>query len=436
MPIKSKALIEVVEFDSIAAEIGVQPGDEIVSINGEKLKDLIDYQFAVADEEVNIVFRRPSGEEWTAEIEKEFDDDLGIGFESAVFDGIMPCHNACVFCFVDQMPPGMRDTLYVKDDDYRLSFLYGNFITLTNLAEEDFQRIIRLHLSPLYISVHTTDPVLREGILGQPHAAHIMVALKRLIDAGIELHTQIVLCPMLNDQDHLDRTIAELSGLGTGVLSIAIVPVGLTDYRNNLYPLRGFTQEEASDVVQQIETWQQKFMGELGQALVYVADEFYLVAGLEIPAYELYGDFPQLENGVGLTRLFMQNWEVALHDVPREISQPRKVTLVGGVSSARVVQPLLEMLNIKKLVTQFVTVTNNFFGNGVTVSGLLTGRDIITALQDIELGDVVIIPGSTLKQGSEVFLDDLTVTDVARELQVPVQIAYGPEELLDIIIGI
>lgn len=436
MPIIPKTLIEVVEPGSIAAELGVQPGDEIVSINGEILKDLIDYQFAVTDEVINVVFKRPSGEEWTAEIEKEFDDDLGIGFESAVFDGIKPCHNACVFCFVDQMAPGMRSTLYVKDDDYRLSFLYGNFITLTNLTEEDFNRITRLHLSPLYVSVHTTSPALRESMLQQSVASNIMVDLKRLVDAGIDLHTQIVLCPGLNDQEQLEQTITDLSELGPSILSIAIVPVGLTKYRDNLFPLRGFTPEEAATVIRQVDKWQQRFMQEFGDPLVYLSDEFYLTARQEIPPYDYYGDFPQIENGVGLTRMFIHKWQAAVCDAPCELAEVRKVTLVGGVSGARVLEPLLEKLHIKNLTTQFVTVTNNYFGSGVTVTGLLTGRDILRALQDADLGDVVIIPGNTLKQGTELFLDDLSVADIAAVLPVPVHIAYGPEELLDQVLGL
>jgi putative radical SAM enzyme (TIGR03279 family) len=430
-----KALVETVLPGSIAAEIGIKPGDEIVSINGEILTDLIDYQYAMADETITIRVRRSNGEEWEAEIEKDYDDDLGIGFASAVFDTIRRCHNACVFCFVDQMPPGMRSTLYVKDDDYRLSFLYGNFITLTNLCEEDFVRIERLHLSPLYVSVHTTDPLLRKKMLSQPKAEQIMPQLQRLIAAGIDVHTQIVLCPALNDGENLTKTLNDLGSLGQGVLSVAIVPVGLTQFREKLFPLRGFTSAEASKVINQVKPWQKKFSEEYGEPLIYLSDEFYLAAGLEIPQSEEYGDFPQIENGVGLTRLFIEDWYRAWEQIPQKVFQKRKVTLVGGISGARVMEPLLAKLKIDNINIQFITIANSFFGQGVTVTGLLTGRDIIETLKYKDLGDAVIIPGITLKHGEEVFLDDMTVAEVAKEILVSVEVAHNPEELVKKILG-
>lgn len=426
-----EAIVETVIPGSIAAEIGIYPGDKILAINDQQLQDLIDYQYAAAEEFLNIRIKRPDGQIWTAEIEKDYDDDLGIGFSSAVFDGIRRCHNACVFCFVDQMPKGMRPTLYVKDDDYRLSFLYGNFITLTNLTEEDYARISRMRMSPLYISVHTTDPFLRKKMLRQPKATEIMTGLKRLIDGGTDIHTQIVLCPGLNDGEYLEKTIRDLSELGPAILSIAIVPVGLTKQRDNLFPLRSFTPEEATAVIAQVVPWQHKFMEEYGEALVYLADEFYLAAGAAIPDYAHYADFPQLENGVGLVRLFMEKWELALQKLPVNIVQPRKVSIVAGISAARVLAPLLAKLKVGNLTTQLIPVENRFFGEEVTVTGLLTGQDIIDKLKNADLGDVVIIPGTSLRQGDEVFLDDLTVADVAQKVPVPLQVAYEPEELLE-----
>lgn len=426
-----EAIVETVIPGSIAAEIGIHPGDEILAINDQKLQDLIDYQYAAAEEFLNIRIRRPDGQIWTAEIEKDYDDDLGIGFSRAVFDGIRRCHNACVFCFVDQMPQGMRSTLYVKDDDYRLSFLYGNFITLTNLTEEDYARILRLHMSPLYISVHTTDGRLRKKMLRQPKAAEIMTGLKRLIDGGTDIHTQIVLCPGLNDGAHLEETIRDLSALGPAVLSIAIVPVGLTKHRANLCPLRSFTPKEAAAVIAQVAPWQHKFREEYGEALVYLADEFYLAAGAAIPDYDHYTDFPQLENGVGLVRLFMEKWEAARQRLPASLAQPRKVSVVAGPSATRVLAPLLAELTVENLTTRLITVENRFFGEEVTATGLLTGQDIIDKLKNADLGDAVIIPGTSLRQGDEVFLDDLTVADVAAKVPVPLQVAYDPEELLE-----
>lgn len=431
MPSTLQPIVETVIPGSIAEEIGMKPGDEIVSINDQQLQDLIDYQYLVADEIINIVVRRPDGHVWTVEIEKEYDDDLGIGFASAVFDTIQRCHNACLFCFVDQMPKGMRTTLYVKDDDYRLSFLYGSFITLTNLQDADFARIMRLHLSPLYISVHTTDAALRQKMLRQYKAADIMPALKRLIESGIDVHTQIVLCPGINDGEHLDKSISDLSNLGPGILSIAIVPVGLTKYREHLFPLRTFTVQESADVVKQVQVWQNKFFEQYGEALVYLADEFYLAAGIDVPDYDHYGDFPQIENGVGLARLFLDKWTECIKDIPQELAQPRKVSIVTGISGARVLGPLLKKLQVGNLTAQLIPVQNRFFGENVTVTGLLTGKDIIDCLKNTELGDIVILPGITLRQEEKVFLDDLTVADIAKAISVPIYIADSPEELLD-----
>lgn len=430
-----KAIVETVAPGSIAAEIGINPGDEILTINGQRLQDLIDYQYGISDEMINIAVKRPDGHVWTAELEKDYDEDLGVGFASAVFDKIRSCHNACLFCFVDQMPPGMRQTLYVKDDDYRMSFLYGNFITLTNLRDEDFARILRLRLSPLFVSVHTTDGALRQKMLRQPRAADIMPGLKRLVDAGIDIHAQIVLCPGINDGASLDNTLRDLSHLGPGILSIAIVPVGLTNHREGLFPLRLFSAQEAAAVIEQVKPWQRKFAEEYGEAMVYVADEFYLTAGQALPDYEHYGDFPQIENGVGLSRMFIEQWDRAVEKVPRDISQLRKVSIVAGVSGARVLAPLLEKLKVGNVTTQLITVKNDYFGEQVTVSGLLTGRDILKAIKNADAGDAVIIPGSALRKGEAVFLDGLSLEGLRREVPVPILVADEPEELLRQILG-
>ncbi|MCX7779821.1 MAG: DUF512 domain-containing protein [Negativicutes bacterium] len=423
-------IISRVISGSIADEMGLTAGDKIVSVNGKTIRDIIDLSFALAEEYVELIIEKANGEQELLEIEKDFDEDIGIEFESAVFDNVRQCANRCIFCFVDQMPKGMRESLYIKDDDYRLSFLYGNFITLTNLMSRDFERINRLHLSPLYVSVHTTDGKLRAEMLGNKQASNIMSQLSRLFDSGVEIHTQIVLCPGINDGYVLEKTIRDLYAATPNVLSLAIVPVGLTRYREGCYPLSVFNQEKAREVIVMVHRWQERCRQEIGSSFVYLSDEFYLSAGMEIPEANFYDGFPQLENGVGIVRNFLTEWEEVLAMKSDGYEMPLYLDVVCGVSAHKILEPLLRQLVIPNLIVRVIAVENVFFGSSVTVTGLLTGRDILDALQKQQgCRSGVIIPGIALRKGESVFLDGITPADLERELGTPVRIAYFAQDL-------
>lgn len=429
---KYEAIIAAVFPDSIASEIGLVPGDRLLAVNGQKISDIIDLSFALSDEEIILFVGKQDGEQEEIEIEKEYDEDLGIEFESAVFDGVKRCANHCVFCFVDQMPSGMRESLYVKDDDYRLSFLYGNFITLSNLTKTDIARIKKLHLSPLYVSVHTTDGPLRQKMLNLKRAGDIMQQIKDLLDAGIEIHTQVVLCPGINDGDNLQKTIQDLYQFYPNVLSMAIVPVGLTKYRENCHQLSAFTPEQASEVVDMVEKWQLLCRKERGISFVYLGDEFYLASGRSIPNYECYDGFPQLENGVGLVRNFLSEWQAAQENIQKfaGYSEPHYLDILCGLSAQKILQPLLENLKIKNLIIHVLGIENTFFGPHITVSGLLTGKDIISNLHNADQTRTgIIIPGASLRKGEDIFLDGITTAEMAEIFKVPVRVAYSASDL-------
>lgn len=373
--------VDNIQPNSIAEEMGVEPGDRLLAINGQAMEDFIDYRFLCADEYLEIQLLKKNGEEWILEVEKEYDEDLGITFSESTFDGIKRCQNRCIFCFVDQMPAGMRETLYVKDDDYRMSFLHGNFVTLTNVKEQDLARIIKLRLSPLYISVHSTNPELRSKMLNNPKAGQIMVQLKKLAEAGIEFHTQIVLCPGVNDGLELEQTLKDLTSLYPALLSVAIVPVGLTAFRQGLYNLQEFTPVEAKSLVAKITELQKQNLKRLKDPLVYLGDEFYLMAGETFPKTEVYGEFPQLENGIGMARLFLDDFEQLKSKLPLKLAKQGKITLATGVSGGKALQSVLaELKKIGNLEIDLQVVANNFFGTRVTASGLITGQDLIKAL--------------------------------------------------------
>jgi putative radical SAM enzyme (TIGR03279 family) len=426
-------IISKVMPESIADEIGLEQGDHLVAVDGQNIRDIIDLSFALADDCVEILIEKKNGEQEVFEIEKEYDEDLGIEFESAVFDGVRRCANKCIFCFVDQMAPGMRESLYVKDDDYRLSFLYGNFVTLTNLGPKDNKRISQLHLSPLYISVHTTNGILRKKMLNNKFADKIMEQLNELIANGVEMHTQVVLCPNINDGEELEKTISDLYALHPNVLSMAIVPVGLSRFRDNCYDLEVFNPEKALAVVQKVSSWQEKCRKVSGTSFVYLSDEFYLAANQPIPSYEMYDGFPQLENGIGLVRNFLAEWqEEAI--VTSGYSDPHYLDVVCGVSAQKILGPLLETINIPNLIIRVLPVENNFFGTDITVSGLLTGQDIINTLNDtagIRTG--VIIPGASLKKGESVFLDNMTCDQLEAHIAAPVRVAYSAKDLRELL---
>ena len=430
------AVISAVQPNSKAERAHLEPGDRLLRVNGAAVADLIDLSFALAEEQVELEVLKTSGKTVRLRIKKALDESMGFEFESAVFDRVRTCANKCLFCFVDQMPAGLRDTLYVKDDDYRMSFLYGNFVTMTNLTPADFDRIRRFHLSPLYVSVHTTNGELRRQMMGIPRAAEIMRQLREFVDAGIELHTQVVLCPGYNDGAELTRTIRELSELGPEVLSLAIVPVGLTRFRQACAPLRTFTPAESAAIVEEVAAWQAKFRAANGNSFVYLSDEFYLRAGREIPAEEFYDGYPQLENGIGLVRSFLTDWQEAsgcegLTPIPGMDGDP--VVAVSGTAFAPVLSGLLQPLSPAVRVE---AVVNDFFGPSVNVSGLLTGRDIAAHIRSLAVQpQLIVLPATTLRKNERVFLDGMTADELERELGVPVRIAAGAAELRSILAG-
>lgn len=427
-------LIAHVAPGSIAAEMELAPGDRLISINGTQVRDFIDLRFLETEENLSIEVITAGGEEWVLDVEKDYDQDLGLEFADGGFGRTTRCSNRCVFCFVDQMPPAMRKSLYIKDDDYRLSFWSGNFITLTNVGEQELERIARQRLSPLFISVHTTNPALRELMLGNKQAGLIMEQLKFLASAGIEMHAQVVLCPGINDGRELENTVADLAGLWPSVSSLAVVPVGLTQFRDSSYPLRTVTPAEAKQLVRWVTLKQDEFLDSLDNPFVFASDEFYLLAGEQVPPSELYAGFPQLENGVGLVRLFWEEWEEVEQDLPLEV-EPHEVSLATGVLGAMVMRQVAARLNtIKGLKVHLKTIENHFFGQGVTVTGLITGQDLINQIDSRMIGDLLVLPAVMLKQEEHLFLDDLTVTDVAEQLITRVAVVKGPRQLVDVLL--
>ena len=428
---RPQSLISSIKPGSPAERSGVQAGEYLLAVDDQPLRDIIDLSFAAAESTVTLTLGQTNGAERKVTIQKEIDEELGLVFESAVFDQVRRCANRCMFCFVDQMPEGLRESLYVKDDDFRLSFLYGNFITLTNFTELDFQRVLQLHLSPLYISVHTTDPELRVKMMNHIGAGNILDWLKRLTQAGIEVHTQIVLCPGINDGQALSKTFADLFAMAPLVRSMAIVPVGLTQFREGLHSLRTFLPAEASAVIDQVSAWQRECRKKMGAGFVYLGDEFYLRANRPIPPEEEYDGFPQLENGIGLVRNFLSEWQASSEFLTSDSSRP-PIAVLTGVSAASVIDPLLKEMSVSGREQFALPVINRFFGEAITVTGLLTGRDIIdtvklTKQEGKMLG--IILPGLALRKGTKLFLDGLSVQDVERETGCPVRIAYSAREL-------
>ena len=406
----SKGLVvAAVDVGSIAEEMEIQVGDRILAVNEEELNDIIDFQFGISDEEFTLLIEKINGELWELEIEKDPGEFLGLKLETISAEGLKLCRNNCAFCFVAQMPQGMRSTLYDKDDDYRLSITQGSFITLSNLSEEELMRIISLHLSPLYISVHAWNPEVRARLMGNPQAGKLPEQLQRLTEAGIIVHAQVVLIPEHNDGDVLTETIERLGELYPAVQSIAVVPVGLTRYREQLPTLRGFTVSEARQVLDQGERWQTKFFAQTGQHLVYFADEFYVLAGREFPEAGVYDEFPQLENGVGMARKFMTEVEAGWKQLPETISE-RHIHLITGTSAQGFFELLRDCLmkQVNGLKLSVHTIRNDFFGSSVTVAGLLTAQDIAVQIGDLK-GEEFLIPSVMLKADEDLFLDDQSV---------------------------
>ncbi|WP_196594684.1 DUF512 domain-containing protein [Pectinatus sottacetonis] len=426
-----------VNKNSLGEELGIKSGDLLLAVNGQKLIDIIDLSFALADEEIELLIEHTDGNQEIIAFDKDYDEELGVEFESAVFNGIRRCGNKCCFCFVDQVAPNMRSSLSVKDDDYRMSFLYGNFVTMTNMGIKDFERIQKLHLSPLYLSIHTTNPKLRISMMKSKRAGEILNQLDKLDAMDIKYHTQVVLCPGINDGSELDRTITDIDKHSDNALSIAIVPVGLTKYRDGCYPLQTFTKDTALTVIKQVEKWQNYFREKKGCTFVYLSDEFYLTADYPLPQSINYDGFPQLDNGIGLSRNFIDEWEKATQNyspVKKYYKDQLHLTIVCGKSAEKVLSPLLNSFKIDNLYINTLAIINNFFGPAVTVTGLLTGQDILTALQKQENScDGVILPSSALRTGENIFLDDYSLEELQKKYPHEIKVAADAKTLYELL---
>ncbi|MCR5627857.1 MAG: DUF512 domain-containing protein [Lachnospiraceae bacterium] len=421
---ENRHIVRSVIPGSIAEEAGIEPGDELISINGEPIEDIFDYQFLVEDEEPVLLLRKSDGEEWELDIEKDEDEEIGIIFENGLMDEYRSCTNKCIFCFIDQMPPGMRQTLYFKDDDSRLSFLQGNYVTLTNMSDHDIERIIKYRLEPINISFQTTNPELRVKMLNNRFAGESLKKAQILKEAGISMNGQIVLCKGVNDKEELERSIKDLTKLLPNLYSVSVVPVGLSKYRDGLYPLEKFTKEDAEEVIDLIHDWQDRLYPEYGTHFIHAADEFYVLAGRDVPAADTYDGYVQYENGVGMIRSFIDEFDEAFAELPEDESISRHVSLAGGLIMAPFIQDMTVRLRskLKNVQAVYYPIVNEFFGEDITVSGLLTGGDIIKQLKGKDLGEVLYLPENLLRAGETVLLDDVTLDDIERALQVKINI--------------
>lgn len=433
---RTRHYVTSVEPGSIADQLEIEIGDELLKINGTEIKDVFDYHYLVNDEYLLLLIRKKNGEEWELEIEKDYEEDLGIEFGDGLMDQYRSCRNKCVFCFIDQMPPGMRETLYFKDDDARLSFLQGNYITLTNMSDEDLNRIIFYKLSPINISVHTTNPDLRKQMLHNRFAGDALAKLKKLYENEILMNSQIVLCKGYNDGTELDRTISDLGAMQPYMQSLSVVPVGLTKYREGLANLSKFSKEDAIHVIKQVESWQQKFLKEYGTRFVHLSDEWYLTAELPIPEEEYYEGYGQIENGVGMIRSLVDEVTEAI-EAEEGDDRKKKISLATGVLAAPIIRDMVALINKKypNIDATVYTIQNDFFGRDITVAGLLTGQDIINQLKDKDLGEYLILPNVLLRQGEDVLLDDLRLPDLENALQIGIRIVQSDgQSLVDTIV--
>ncbi len=430
------ALIKDVAPGSIAAEVGLEPGDRLCSINGRDVADILDYQFAVGDTVLEIEIEKADGQSWVVDIEKEEDETLGVILDGFIFDKMKVCANRCVFCFVDQLPQNVRATLKIKDDDYRHSFLFGNFITLTNLKPADWDKILAMRLSPLYISVHAMHAEVRAQMLHNKKGALIKEGLERLCQAGIQLHTQIVLCPGINDGVILEETIEQLAGYYPGVQSIGVVPVGLSGHRQGLAELSPVSAEQAAILIDRVDNYQLNYRHQYGIGLVYLADEFYLRANHAIPDSSYYDGFEQMENGIGLIRLFWDEFSGLEKDLPEHV-EPREVHIVTGVSGAAVLQPIVHRLRqIDGLAVNLIPITNRFMGESITVTGLLTGQDIIAVLGKKYKGKNILLPEIILKADEDVLLDDISLAQITQATEAVIQVVpMQAQHLVEAVVG-
>ena len=424
---KKKAhIIKEIEIGSIAEELELAPGDELISINGTVIKDVLDYHYLIKDEELAVLIRKPDGEEWELDIEKDYDEDLGIVFEEGLMDEYRSCRNKCIFCFIDQMPPGMRETLYFKDDDARLSFLQGNYITLTNMSDEEIDRILFYKLSPINISVHTTNEELRCRMLHNRFAGSALDKIRRLKEGGITMNGQIVLCKGWNDGEELEKTIHDLAAYLPEMQSVSVVPVGLTKFREGLAKLEGFNREEALVVLDTIHRWQNIFLTHYGTRFIYASDEWYITAGLPIPEADTYEGYPQIENGVGLIRSLQEEFAEYFNELAGD-DRVREVSIATCDLAAPYINQLTQRLSTKypNVKVAVYTILNNYFGNEITVAGLITGGDITEQLNGQPLGEALLIPDVMLRNGETVLLDDVTVEEMENSLQTKIRIVQS-----------
>ena len=420
---KTEHVIKKVDEGSIAWEMEIEPGDVLLKINDEEIEDIFDYQFMIQEEYIEVLVQKPDGEEWLLEIDKDEQEDLGIEFENGLMDDYRSCHNKCIFCFIDQMPKGMRETLYFKDDDSRLSFLQGNYVTLTNMSEHDVNRIIKYHLGPINISFQTMNPELRCMMLHNRFAGDALKKVDLFYEAGIEMNGQIVLCKGINDGKELDFSIRELTKYYPCLQSVSVVPVGLSKYREGLYPLEPFTKEDAKEVIGLIKKWQDYMYEKYGMHFIHASDEWYILAEKELPGEESYDGYLQLENGVGMLRLLGEEVKEALAD---RVGDDRKIKAVSatGALAAPFIQKYMGMIREKfpNVEVDVVSIRNEFFGETITVSGLITGQDLIRQLSGKDLGEKLLLPCNMLKNEEDVFLDDISVEKLSRKLNTEIVI--------------
>ena len=435
---KHEHIVKSLMPGGIGEELGIEPGDKLLAINGNEIQDVFDYYYYEESEQLLLLIEKPDGEEWELEIEKDEDESLGIEFDQSLMDEYRSCRNKCMFCFIDQMPKGMRETLYFKDDDSRLSFLQGNYITLTNMSDRDVERIVKYRLEPINISFQTTNPELRCKMLHNRFAGEALKKVDILYRGQIEMNGQIVLCKGVNDGEELERTIRDLTGYLPYLKSVSIVPVGLTKYRDGLYPLEPFTKEDAREVLSVIHRWQEKIYQEHGIHMIHAGDEWYVLAEEEVPEEERYDGYLQLENGVGMMRLLFNEVQEALSAVTGDGRQ-REISLATGRLMYPYIGKILEEIRKKfpNITTHLYAIRNDFFGERITVSGLITGQDLTGQLKGQPLGERLLLPCNMLKIGEPVFLDDFTLEEVENSLQVKTDIVKSSgQDLLDAVIGV
>lgn len=416
-------IIKEVEDGSIADEMGIEANDILLAINDQNIQDVFDYRYLIADEELEVLIQKANNEEWLLDIEKDSNEDLGLVFETDLMDELISCHNKCQFCFIDQLPPHMRETVYFKDDDWRMSFLNGNYITLTNMSQEDVDRLIFYNLSPMNVSIHVTEPQARINLLNNRFAGDIIGQLKKLIDGGIKINGQIVLCKGINDGELLDQTISDLSQFIPNILSLTVVPVGLSQYREGLAKIDKIEKEDAIGVIETIHKWQEYYLEQMGTRFVFAADEFYVTGDHQLPPYEAYEDFPVLENGVGMLARFKHEFDTFLENLPYT-EEKRTVSIATGTIAKKFIKEQIQRLKEKapNIEILIYPIKNYFFGEYVSVTGLLTGQDIIKQLKNKPLGDTLLLSNTMLKDSEIILLDDTRTIDISVDLDIPVTI--------------